>query len=231
MSLLIVVPEQAPSYAKFFEGVVKTFSEKRGVIAYIATPDNAVSTACVTFPEACIVVDDNRTKKITEVLCATGGYPIMAVGKPESMIEALATGANFFLPTPFWHDHSVLYACYKAMLPLNMPRELDFKTRTERLIYVHRIKLDREQRRVCFGEKKQILPAKLFAIFELLLKSPDRVVSTPFIIEQVWPDCGTETRKKSLSQDIYKLKIILGFLTESITITSGIGWYMLSSKN
>jgi two-component system OmpR family response regulator len=119
-------------------------------------------------------------------------------------LQALATGADDFLPKPF--SYRVLLARLHALLRRSGPRRADVLT-------VGDLTLDRTSRRCRRGDVEIELTPREFSLLELLMSRPGQTISKRFALDEVWDP--------ALADDSNVLEVYIGYLRRKVDLPFG----------
>lgn len=179
----ILVVEQAESVARWLR---RTFGEEVHAVDVVTSAADAAQIATVREYDLIVMdidlglSDHNGHSAIVELRRLGGAWPIIVVsasGEDRHVIEAVNAGADDYLVKPV--SEGVLVAHVRAVLRRAAPNRTD-------QIFLGDVILDRATHHVRGSMGEARLTAKEYAVLELFLSNPRRVIPRSELLARVW---------------------------------------------
>jgi DNA-binding response OmpR family regulator len=179
----ILVVERDGSVARWLR---RTFGEEVHGVDVVTTAAEAAEIAVIRDYDLLVIdidlgiSDQNGHSPVAELRRLGGTWPIIVVsanGEDRHVIEAVNAGADDYLVKPV--TEGVLVAHVRAVLRRSAP------TRTDQ-IFLGDVTLDRATHRVRGSVGEARLTAKEYAVLELFLSNPQRVIPRSELLARVW---------------------------------------------
>src|ERR1700743_458238 len=166
--------------------------------------------------ELCRQIRQTNTK--TPILMLT------ALDQIQNKVSGLKAGADDYLVKPF--HFSELLARIEALL-----RRQNIPVTENHTLLFEDLKLDTWSSVAERAGNQIVLTAKEFALLELFMRHPNKVLSREYIAEQVWKiDFDTGTNFIDVYVNYLRNKIEKGFKNKLIHTAIGMGYIMKASK-
>ena len=179
----ILVVEQDESVARWLR---RTFGNEVHAVDAVTTAAEAAKIAATREYDLVVIdidlgiSDQNGHSAVVELRRLGGAWPIIVVsasGEDRHVIEAVNAGADDYLVKPV--TEGVLVAHVRAVLRRAAP------TRTDQ-IFLGDVTLDRATHHVRGSMGDARLTAKEYAVLELFLSNPQRVIPRSELLARVW---------------------------------------------
>lgn len=194
-------------------------------VIHIQTGEKALELALASPPEfAAVQVELSGISGLEVCRCLkrdmrTSSVPVLLIGAHNNRSEVLAgfeAGASEFLVQPL--DPQVFVAHVEALL--RHVREVKPNLKLQ----IGQILMDTESHVVKIEDKQVHFPRKEFALLELFMRRPERLMSSEFILGMVWGG-DREVGSHSLAVHIQRLRKKLGDKTGRLIETiHGLGY-------
>jgi DNA-binding response OmpR family regulator len=179
----ILVVEQDGSVARWLR---RTFGDEVHAVDAVTSAAEAAQSAAIRDYDLVVMdidlglSDQNGHSAVVELRRLGGAWPIIVVsasGEDRHVIDAVNAGADDYLVKPV--SEGVLVAHVRAVLRRTAP------TRTDQ-IFLGDVILDRATHHVRGSMGEARLTAKEYAVLELFLSNPQRVIPRSELLARVW---------------------------------------------
>jgi DNA-binding response OmpR family regulator len=179
----ILVVERDGSVARWLR---RTFGEEVHAVDAVTTAAEAAEIVVIRDYDLVVIdidlgiSDQNGHSPVAELRRLGGAWPIIVVsasGEDRHVIEAVNAGADDYLVKPV--TEGVLVAHVRAVLRRSAPRRTD-------QIFLGDVTLDRATHHVRGSVGEARLTAKEYAVLELFLSNPQRVIPRSELLARVW---------------------------------------------